>query len=255
MRLCFIGNSHLSPFISNRESLADSYSVRFVAQRSFGNASLEISSSDSRAMTKFPDILVVSKEGQNTLVDVDLFDKIFVVGMGFGLMGLNAVLGTCRPDADPRPSSLTLLSEGAFEETVDNYYDQQTFSRIIEAIPRSRRSDIVLLPQTHPLDWVGTRDDSRLNSWREIIDAGVLRMLDAQFTRQIARLRSRGVGVLEQPQETVTDVALTRGEFGMAQPEEGNKFWDSADYYHANGLYANHVYRQIEEFLATAERS
>lgn len=241
MKICFLGNSHLGPFmaVGPQHVQNTGHQARFVAQRSFGTVPLRFSSMASGKTAEFPDIKIVDESQSPDPIDVNDWDALVLVGFGFGLMGIQTVLGTCRPDSDPRESDLPLLSEGAFQETLDNYFDDQPSCQILRSLQELEAERLVLIPQAHPLSWIATRDDRRLRWWQSTLNADLSGWLRAQFDHQVERVEARGITVIRQPEETVTESALTLSEFGMAQDVPNNSFWENVDYYHTNKSLAD----------------
>lgn len=237
MRICFIGNSHLGhagravrSLLRERPHEADLF-----IERSYGTAPLTLRRDDE---VHHLDRIPVDPKG-GVEVDVADYDAFVVVGLMFSLVRQVEACVEFQRDTYRGPRPGQIVSEPMYQHFLDGLYDATKAVLVLDLLQRLTDRPVWLVPQPLPLSWVRHRTGERFEVFGDLHAAGEAERTLQDFRRQVARVRERGVAVLDQPASTVVDRMFTRDEFGLADPadESETSFYRRGDFYHMNAQY------------------
>lgn len=250
MKTCFIGNSHLGPLMAAARSLPPESreNQRFVIERSTGSVPLRLEGRSGAE--EVPWLLLDEQPERSAPVFLDEWEVMTIVGLRFGLIGFETLLQEAQPDADASDSDLPLMSDAAFNELADSFFDSSKALRIIRMLQDLGAPTIHLVPQPLPMEWVASRSGDQFAVWRHVHDQGLSPWLKQQFDRQIERVEAMGVTVFPQPPSTTPDGFFTFNSLGKGQP--GDPLFERGDYFHASHRYGELL---LEAYLPQAEAS
>ncbi|MGO4145618.1 hypothetical protein AB4Y77_11075 [Paenarthrobacter sp. YAF11_1] len=245
MKYSFIGDSHLGhiiPVWKTRAASGDITETGIHTERTYGTESLKLLL-DGKAVAGFDDI----KCAFASEVEISKYDIFVVFGMHYSFTALAKTYAQYRTSRDVAKNGVYVLSDNAYAAMVDDLFELSKAKRVIDGLRQHTDKPIFYAQQPMPLEWVGTRPESSLKFFRELIGSKDLDRLHAIYEGKLQDLEREGVGVLRQPRQTISSNGLTRSEFGHFKLEsiDPNDSKPKLDFVHMNSSYGELVAEDI----------
>ncbi|OFI39654.1 hypothetical protein BIU82_00900 [Arthrobacter sp. SW1] len=225
-------------------SLPDTEVANYIS-RTYGTVPLKvISESDAEV---FPFVKIDGKSGAGSILSLDDWDAIVVVGFGFSLIRLVERWGQFQPDslnADLGGHYLVPeFSDGNDNECIDSSQAVRLLRRLREMTAKP----IYLVPAPLPAEWAAVREGDAFSSYRKLREAGDERRAVAAFDSQLRRLPGRRIKPIRQPQSLTRGGMWTPSEYCLGRPEDAaeGSFYARGDFYHMNKEFGEVYLREI----------
>ena len=263
MKVCLIGNSHVSMLVRTPdEQQAMGITVQVFAYPQTGPLIYEISENGTLS-TDDPDICAqLEAIGQPNVVDLTALDAVAIVGMTATPFSVQSILAdhmvhgwpASREQAEAArvtgaaPLETPLLSRAALSACLLDTIERSLGFDYVQSIRKVSNVPILIVRQPSPSERI--RDaETEFPNLRKVSKNGngglyleVLTEAHAQAFRHAKRL-----AILEQPPETLVQNFLTMVEFGAdAIRLSGANSHDATDVLHANRAYGDLVWAKIK---------
>jgi hypothetical protein len=247
MKICFIGNSHMSRFYSlltekkpaleEGAEVPETISPSFFLERAVGTMPLTIYGEGDGDGATFNDILLT----RSRPLRCRDYEAFVTIGLGFSLISIIEFWGQYRPlhDIGAGPYS-HLVSDAFYQKAAASLLHESKAVRVLREIGKHTNKPRILVPQPYPMLWAQDGQTGRTGVFKFISDSGLLEAAGALYERIVNEIETSGIIVQRQPPETQANVYFTKNEFGLADPQdtsEGSLF-SRGDFFHANTAFA-----------------
>lgn len=241
MKVCFIGNSHLSAYRGldvGKTAELDLFGAPNTMMRGLSRQGNRLISTNDR----LSEYLAFTSGGQR-YVELDAYDGFYIVGLNFGVPAIASILKDyLTTDMRYHERSSHLISPAVFADAVDGKLRGSMACGIIRLIRETSSKPITILPT--PYVAASVRDKGQWKKLRRNADA----ILDSYHHTARILLKELNVQHSPQPATTVCNKVFTlqrymRDTFKL-QPGEQKKRADD-DFQHANSAYGELVLRDL----------
>lgn len=254
MKVCFIGNSHLGPIAAVSHTVAAEEPGTKIASfisRTYGTVPLKvIAEADAEV---FPFVKIDVRTGADSVLSLDDWDAIVVVGFGFSLIRLVERWGHFQPDSLAADLGGHYLVQEFANDSDDECMDTTQAVRLIRRLREMTVKPIYLVPAPLPAEWAAERDGQSFEPFRKLREAGDEKRSLSAFDRQLRRLPGRRIKPVRQPASLTTGGMWTPSEFCLGRPEDNEEgsFYARGDFYHMNKEFGEIYLREILRTIHT----
>ena len=186
--------------------------------------------------------------GGKTRVEFSEYDAFVCVGLTLKVQTAYDLFDQYRPVGFGQYDGASLISQEAFRAAVQDRFSKTSGFRILRALAAQKRP--VLFVQspfpnetfldTSPRDWIKGPDGVKARAWMNALCVDAWTEIADGF----------GARVLDQPENTVTDIELTDGRFQKGAKGLYGEDYENRDSTHMNAEYGQIVLDQITDALA-----
>jgi len=189
-------------------------------------------------------------------VPIEEMDCFYISGLGYSFDRIGKIYTKFRCSEQTQNSNAYLLSDAAYEASVQDNFDQSVARRLMEILRGVTDKPIVYLQQPYPLEWAATREMPSAGYFREIATRGDWTSILRWYEAMLSRLEVSGYPVLKQPNLTLKSPGLTFSKYGRADPSDTSpeSAYSKFDYFHMEKEYGALVLQQLLDH-ASGERS
>jgi hypothetical protein len=241
MKVCFIGNSHLSAFRGAEVKKSVELAL-FGAPNTMMRAIVRQDKRLVAANEKLAEYLAFTSGGQRH-IELEAYDRFYLVGLNFGVPDIASIPANyLTTDMRYHERSPHLISPAAFAEAVEGKLRRSLACYLMALVREASSKPITILPTPYVATSVRNKGQwKRLGRNADaILDcyAKAVRVLAKEFDAQLS----------PQPKATVAHKVFTRQEYMRdtfkLQPGEEKKRSDE-DFRHANTAYGEAVLRDL----------
>lgn len=246
MRVCMIGNSHMSKFYQKWECEKENLpllSLDFYLERLTGRNPLTIKDSTDNDATTIEDVLT----SRLAPLQVDSYDVFVVFSLGLSYEVLCRLHEKYSLDSVVESSDSFIVTKGFFNDAALSILNNSKAGRVIKAIRKYSKKPIIVVPQPYPMEWVKKGGAKKFKAFNHIVSLDLAHYINQIFKDYLNSMERDKVYCLEQPADTVVDHVFTKLEYGLADVNDtsDSSLFSKGDYFHANSKYADIVWEGL----------
>ena len=252
MKICFIGNSHLAAVKHGFDQIARQDPVKDLDVTFFGAPSTSLKHlryADGKLFAGNEALRQRLQKISNGLSEIELapYDLMVVLGGQLHVTTALNLFAQYRPVSLIRDGS-ELISESAFEGTLDDLFELATATHVLKLIaPAHKRTLIVPAPLRNELV-VGQGEYAYLQDKSYARDA--VDWIVGACRRSWAKIALKfDADLLDQPAQSIGEVGLTKAEFAGRRTFRDNQWFDEPDTIHANEAYGALLFKHFRSYL------
>jgi hypothetical protein len=249
MKLCLIGNSHMSKtysLLTERKSSELDVLPTFFLERAVGTTALKIQGAGEADVVSFEDVLLT----RSRILKCSDYDAFVVFGMGFSLVSIAELWSSYRPYGHDREGSAEhLVSHEFFEHAARSLLHESKALRILRTIKSRSSQPVVLVPQPLPMEWAANGTFARTEVFKSLVQSGLKGYLLDIYRGAMDEARAEGIRVIDQPPATLSSDFFTLSAFGLADPEDASEgsLFSRGDFFHANERFAELTLKSLSK--------